>query len=213
MATDRDAPAVQPRLDSWRRQQHAATWMWSPRDRPESDQAGPLNTWTVGRVRALLGALGPQARLAEVLADGPPAAGRSLPSLTPDKGETADAFEGRVLGTIAAADFALTSLVLVFDLCAWVHVDPTGDLIQGWIARAASIDLTSEVDDPYGALQLDHTLFRDGNTHGESNHQLYVHNAPWLRQVLAEIQRVEGPFTELDGLPDVTEQGFSPRPD
>ncbi|WP_428264448.1 hypothetical protein [Haliangium sp.] len=176
--------------------------MWEP-----PGQTEPLNASSAQRLEAVLTALALIARPRSALFSGPPG-GESLPMLKWQSGSNA-AFQREVLATLADAPFPITSAEIELDLFAWVHVEDQSAPIQGWLERAADLDMSFETEAPYSALAMGHTLYRDGNTNGPSNHELHLLNAPMLKAALAAVEAVEGPITEVEGFTDVTREGFA----
>lgn len=217
MMSIQDAPCITPCLDSWSHRDHAATWMWTPRSRPSSDQADVLNAWTVGQIEALLRAFGPWARLRSAWLTSP----AKLPQASAQYvwGTTASSdqagFVREVLTALATSAAPVTSVELTLDLFVWVRTQPNLPPEQGWILGLARVDLQSETESPYGALMMNHTLFRDGQTLVRSNAELHRLNQPLLAAALTEIESSLGLIDSVEGLPDVYGGGFrslSPPP-
>lgn len=213
-----DAPCITPCLDSWSHRDHAAKWMWTPRSRPSTDRADVLNAWTAGQIEALLAALGPLARLRSVIFTSAAPLPRSL--VQHDLGAAGSLDQSslvrQVMTALGMAPAPVTSVELTLDLYVWVHTQPELPPVQGWIHGLARVDLQSETDSPYGALMMNHTLFRDGTTLVRSNAGLHRLNQPLLAAALAQIESRLGPIESVEGLPDVDRGGFcsaSPRSD
>lgn len=208
----RDNDTVEPLLDTWRYFKYAASWMWSPRSRPASNEARVLNAWGADQLTSLLEALRPIARVRTALLNGPPdSPPLSNPEFTWDKRQTPHAgFERRLAEALRKAPIPITSLELTLDLYVWVRTAAAHTPTRGWVRGLADADLQFEVESPYGALMMNHTLFRDGATHGDSNAELYRLNSPLLKQALAAIETRLGPIEHIQGLPGVTRTGFSP---
>ena len=117
-------------------------------------------------------------------------------------------FELSLVEFIRTASNAVTSIEMTFDLYVWVHTATVNSPVRGWVRKTAEVGLQLEIRNPYGALSMDHTLFRDGATHGESNAELHRLNNPLLKEALAAIEARLGPIVEIEGLPDVTRTGF-----
>ena len=198
---NRDLPCISPLRDSWRGHKYAASWMWEP-----PGQTEPLNLSSARRLEIVLERLAPIARLRSVLFN-EPSGGESLPLLQWQEGSN-EAFQHEVLATLGNAENPINDAEIWLDLFAWVHVEGQSLPVQGWLERGAWLDISFETETPYTSLSIDHTLYRDGNSNGPSNHELHLLNAPLLRSVLAAMEEAEGPITEVDGLPDVTREGF-----
>jgi hypothetical protein len=211
MSSLREAPPIEPLQDTWGRFKHAASWMWSPRSRPASDEAPALNVWGAGQLAELLEALRPIARVRKASFNGPP---DSPPLAAPEchwdwRQAPPAGFERSLIEAVRTAPSPITTVELMFDLYVWVRTATASAPVRGWLAGAAQGDLQFETSSPYGALMMNHTLFRDGATHGDSNAELHRLNSPLLRQALAAIEERLGPITEVEGLPDVTRTGFA----
>jgi hypothetical protein len=210
MISLRDDDCIEPLLDTWRHLDHAASWIWSPRSRPTSDEAPVLNAWGADQVADLLDALRPIARMRRARFNGPPDAPPAPPERTWIGKDTPQAsFERALIDAMRAAPGPITTVELVFDLYVWVRTAAARTPMRGWVRNAAYGDLQFEKDDPYGALMMQHTLFRDGATHGNSNTELHRLNRPLLKDALEAIETRLGPIVHVEGLPDVTRTGFA----
>jgi len=172
--------------------------MWEP-----TVSKGDSNDDSTKRFQSILEALRPFGRLREIRLAGVP--------LMKWQSGAHDAFEEQVLTRLSNATIPINNADCWFDLWVWVRVEHGAPPIQGWVARLAQLDMAFGTDNPFSALSFDHTLFRDGNTHGEPNRELHLLNAPLLRTALNNISLVEGPITEVDGFEDVNQYGFLTR--
>ncbi|WP_375771384.1 hypothetical protein NR798_10925 [Archangium gephyra] len=210
MSSWRDEDTLEPLLDTWRRFKYAASWTWHPRSRPASDEARELNVWGAGQLADLLEVLRPIARVRTAHFNGPPGA-PPPPVLESDWNEQETShtgFERRLVELVRTTHGPLTGVELTFDLYVWVRTATARAPVRGWVRGAAEGVLLFETHEPYGVLSMDHTLFRDGATHGDSNAELHRLNNPLLKEALAEIEVRLGPIEHVEGLPGVTRTGF-----
>jgi hypothetical protein len=210
MSSHRDAAPLEPLLDTWRRCKYAASWTWAPRSRPPSDEARALNAWGASQLVDLLEVLRPIARVRTALFNGPPdSPPLTTPKCTWNEQETPHTgFERKLVEAVRTASGAITLVELTFDLYVWVHTATERSPVRGWVRNAAEVDLQFEAHDPSGVLSMEHTLFRDGATHGDSNAELHRLNSPLLKDALAAIEARLGPIVHVEGLPGVTRAGF-----
>lgn len=205
MRSEYDPACIEPVLDTWGNWGGAATWTWSLRDRPGEDH----NRWAAGRVEALLAALRPIARVREVLFDGPAdATPLAEPERTWPDGVAHQEFERAVIDAVHAAPVPVATVDLTLDLHVWVRTARDAAPVRGWVRSISSASLVFD-EAPYGAWMMHHTLFIDGQLHGDSNAELHRLNQPLLRDTLAAIEATLGPIIEVTGLPGVTRTGFA----
>lgn len=210
--TSRDNPTIEPVMDSWRNYSDAASWIWEPRSRPESDEAPALNVWGAEQLSQLLEAIRPLARVRKAFFGGPPES-RPLPvpERTWDERESSNAgFERMLIHSLRTASIPITVVELRFDLDVWVRTKEGRVPVRGWVRGAMRGELMLETQNPYGALMMNHTLFLGGALHGVSNADLHRLNAPLLAEALEAIEARLGPITEVDGLEAVMRTGFKP---
>lgn len=211
MSSGRDEDTVEPLLDTWRHFKYAASWMWSCHSKPVSDGACVLNPWGASQLAGLLEALRHLARLRTALFNGPPGAPLiAAPEYAwKDQAEKHSGFERRVLDALRTSPGTVTSVEMTFDLHVWVRTAMDQAPVRGWVRDAAEGDFQFELNHSHGAFSMDHTLFRDGATHGDSNAVLHRLNSPLLKDALAAIEERLGPIEHVEGLEGVTRSGFA----
>jgi hypothetical protein len=210
--TSRDNPPITPVMDSWRNYSSAASWLWTPRSRPEGDDAPTLNAWGAEQLSQFLEALRPFARIRTAFFGGPPES-RPLPvpEHTWDERESSHAgFERMLIHALRTASIPITVVELSFDLDVWVRTQEGSPPARGWVRGLMRGELMLEMENPYGAVMMNHTLFLGGSFHGRSNADLHRLNAPMLATALKTIEARLGPITEVEGLDEVTRTGFKP---
>lgn len=210
MTSLRDADTLQPLLETWRRFKYAASWLWTPRSRPVGETPQALNAWGVAQLNEVFHTLSPLMRVRTALFLGRPDAPPPPVSKFTWAGheEPHAKFEQKLIDFMKECPIALGSVEMTFDLHVWVHLELRQAPVRGWVDEAANVDLDFEPRSPYGALSMNHTLFRDGATHGDSNAELHRLNNPLLKKTLEMIESRLGTIDEVEGLPDVTRTGF-----
>lgn len=211
MTAQRDAPCVEPVRDTWGTWSSAASWLWTPRTRPAGSDDAALNAWGADQLVALCEALRPIARLRELSCNTLPDVTVAVPPCAWAPGQAHDAFERDAIAAVRHREVPLSTLDAALDLHAWVRTaaSPAAP-VRGWVCPGMWASIHIELDDPYGALNLHHTLFFGGALHGAPNTELYQRNSPLLRDAIAAIEAALGPITETSGLPGVTRDGIAP---
>ena len=194
-----------PLHDSWRRWRYAGSWTWIPTAPPAARDVGAMNAWSARFVTNVLDALRTSARARQALLEGPPGASLDVRAL---EAPTA----ARIADAIAAQPQVVQTLDIELDLCVWYRSAAGAPPTLAWLERGAKLWVSLGAA-PSIALTVDHTLFIDGNLHGDSNHELYLLNQPILAGMIAALSRCFGPVAEFEGLPSVTAGGYDARHD
>lgn len=201
MGTQPNEEAVEPVFDTWRRWGGAGSWTWIPRG-PGVGDASALNTWSASTISSLLRSLRGTFRAVRVAIDGPPDAPLAT---APASGLSIDEIERLIAGqptTVQNLEFDL-------DLFAWFTVSGQTEARTAWFSGGATLSALVRSASPIFNLAIDHTLFCDGQIHGDSNRALHAANQPRLRAALATISEALGPVVEFEGLPGITATGFA----